>query len=1085
MKEAFSAVQNAFQIPFDLSACQTSLYTPISPLFPTNPGFPEDSPIFYSGVPFSVIVGDPLIQGLTPADITVCLTICSIFQQFGNCFAEKNCSEFSDQEKQIARFVIASLANELGKFSSIIGEEVLMSYIQILNQYADLIITPDQDEIVKQLKVQIDQICENLVQFFNSASNKRVLPVSTQYPTMSDIVSKYTLLFHTFGFFETLTGSLTVYTALDIALFNQVLQLIISPTDETISLINQMKEQLKQYQTTSLAGTSFAQIRENLINNILSTCDEILILLGVQTDSQTQVQPEPIPAPEPQQPVEPVEPPPKPDYTTRFMIPPETDFPATIEDSQAILTIIQNATQTSIESQSDFVKQFANSIITRIQKPLLSYACQYAVNNTNTAFCDLIFISALLPLSIQAGLQHYCAFDPTVFAQFFTQNTNITSLTTFVQYLLTNTDLEKEIEYNQLVTGWIINIVSAIRSFAASLIAAAAPVFTEQNVDQAEVDFKYLISFDTHCLNLSDYFEIIQKSQNTVKLLNELTITDFYESANQLQGITQPLIEFSQANNQKPTIQETTLEKHLEMCAKNLTNLLTKLETDANELPELRVTLFAFTLELFAAKQLIQNANLDQIITDCNKLITMKEPNQSINELSNTIKQDLKQFIKEPPKPTIQIPVINVPRVTIQTPVMAVPQVTNPVQSQTAPQQQPIPQPAPVLNTPPPQPEQAPKSAPVPEQVTPPPPSAPPAPNLPPPSATVTTKEPPAQQAPQATQTKQIDNSGLTLRSVRQVEFSRSLCSALADLAAPGSGESQFAAFMNSSNELQNALSGVKDTFTQQILQQIQKTQEEVEKIFRSGSRNYEQQQHILSRITGDIVNEWLKEYGLANNAQAEIILMNAKVDALQSQITAIQEEENSTPLRQLIAKEAKVLLKLTRSLGKAAREQAEYLARIKGSLSNEGRLIKSAQQTTDAAQMFFLLLKSTTPDDPDFKFKAVAGSRGMNAALTGLIMNFRALGGSPEISQRMETTVSTIAKRMQAIIERAEQDFGPDHDESLVQQKQQMTAHNLKVAKMNASNEVIKKRRELEEAEEALKRYNRAAAKRTRSQKM
>ena len=40
------------------------------------------------------------------------------------------------------------------------------------------------------------------------------------------------------------------------------------------------------------------------------------------------------------------------------------------------------------------------------------------------------------------------------------------------------------------------------------------------------------------------------------------------------------------------------------------------------------------------------------------------------------------------------------------------------------------------------------------------------------------------------------------------------------------------------------------------------------------------------------------------------------------------------------------------------------------------------------------------------------------------------------------------------------------------------------KVTRMNANNKVIKRRRELEEAEDELKRFNRAASSKSRAQK-
>lgn len=223
-----------------------------------------------------------------------------------------------------------------------------------------------------------------------------------------------------------------------------------------------------------------------------------------------------------------------------------------------------------------------------------------------------------------------------------------------------------------------------------------------------------------------------------------------------------------------------------------------------------------------------------------------------------------------------------------------------------------------------------------------------------------------------------------------------------------------------------------------------------------------------------NIINITLAERGISNSAQAELILMTSRVDALQEQANYVIKRDDDS-LKRLVLSEAKILLRMTRDLGNDARAQTEYLARANQSVANERGLINAALQTSDSAQMFFSLINLFNTDNKDMKYRVIAASRGMRAALINIIVNLRAKEGSPEITQRIETQSEKIFERLNEILQFAEDYDDPDEED--------ISAHNksgvsLIVQRRNAEQLVFKRRRLLEEAEEEIKRLNRANSK-------
>ena len=333
-----------------------------------------------------------------------------------------------------------------------------------------------------------------------------------------------------------------------------------------------------------------------------------------------------------------------------------------------------------------------------------------------------------------------------------------------------------------------------------------------------------------------------------------------------------------------------------------------------------------------------------------------------------------------------------------------------------------------------------------------------------------------------------VENTS-SLRIVRLVESARnchSLTISLKNMILDESPnlDSILADFAKYATYLSTMLSDSHDSNYEQINTAINETREKVVDLVSKNNTEdaaqFDELIKVLERATHDIIFLCLQSFGVTNNAQAELFLMASKVDSLQNQLdeslTTITQDMG--PLQQRVASSAKELFKHTRSLGLEARAQTEFLSRLNQSVSDEQGLIKAAMQTSDAAQMFFLLLKLFAINDPDIVYKTVAACKGMRVALTNIIVNLRAKGGSNEIARRIETISEQIFSKLQYILELAEELINQEN--TIVKPANQRSGLSLIVQRRNADSEVFKKRRALEEAENEIKRLNRAASRRS-----
>lgn len=292
--------------------------------------------------------------------------------------------------------------------------------------------------------------------------------------------------------------------------------------------------------------------------------------------------------------------------------------------------------------------------------------------------------------------------------------------------------------------------------------------------------------------------------------------------------------------------------------------------------------------------------------------------------------------------------------------------------------------------------------------------------------------------------------------------------------------DSILAEFMNYSVFLSSLLSESQDTTYQSLNSSLEEVRSKVADLSSNPNPNPEEVDHLsdlMDRIVHDVVFLNLQNLGVTSNAQAELSLMASKVEQIQSQLDESLQSlsQDMEPLQQRVASSARDIFKLTKDLGLEARNQTEFLQRTNTSLSDEKGLIKAAMQTSDAAQMFFILLNLFAIKDPDIKYKVVAACKGMRVALTNIIVNLRAKGGSNEIAKRIENISEQIFEKLQYILELAEELI---NQESTISKSGTRKGVSKIVQRRNADSEVFKKRRALEEAENEIKRLNRAAAK-------
>jgi hypothetical protein len=209
---------------------------------------------------------------------------------------------------------------------------------------------------------------------------------------------------------------------------------------------------------------------------------------------------------------------------------------------------------------------------------------------------------------------------------------------------------------------------------------------------------------------------------------------------------------------------------------------------------------------------------------------------------------------------------------------------------------------------------------------------------------------------------------------------------------------------------------------------------------------------------------------------------MTSKVDALRNRLATEGDShdfDGLSPLAQLLAREIPELLKLARNLGREASAQTEYLMKTSTAVATDKGLINAAVQTSDACEMFFMLLDLFRHDDPDIKFKVMAACGQMRQGLANIIVNLRAKGGSPEITRRIEEISEIVFAKIEVIRDMTKGLIEEDTAKA-VDPGKKAAGFNLIIQKRNAAEVVNRRQKELREAEEDVKKLNRAMARRT-----
>jgi hypothetical protein len=238
-----------------------------------------------------------------------------------------------------------------------------------------------------------------------------------------------------------------------------------------------------------------------------------------------------------------------------------------------------------------------------------------------------------------------------------------------------------------------------------------------------------------------------------------------------------------------------------------------------------------------------------------------------------------------------------------------------------------------------------------------------------------------------------------------------------------------------------------------------------------------------FDNVSRDLILVQLPTLGISSNAASqELKLMASKVDALQAQaaeMESLEHDDSLGELGKLVAREARGLLKMTRNLGRLAESQSEYLAQMKQTIGQaaERGLINAAMQSADACQMFLLCIPLFKQGDLDTKYKVLAACQLLRQGLANIIVNLRSAPGSGEIAKRIEDVANKIYERIEVVRTGARQAI--EQERAMSGASKSKGGLGLIVQKRNAESMVAQRRRALGDAEEEVKRLNRATARR------
>jgi hypothetical protein len=228
----------------------------------------------------------------------------------------------------------------------------------------------------------------------------------------------------------------------------------------------------------------------------------------------------------------------------------------------------------------------------------------------------------------------------------------------------------------------------------------------------------------------------------------------------------------------------------------------------------------------------------------------------------------------------------------------------------------------------------------------------------------------------------------------------------------------------------------------------------------RSQVRLLEEPLHYFKQL-----KKLLESQNKGSAALSELGLMAANVQQLAFQVQQYPTAEqiaSAVPLKQEVARQSSDVLQSLKNLCK----QMERLLKDTDDLGHDKSLAKSISQTSETAQIFYLLTRLFPYQDDTLKGKAAAATRRMQSSVSSMV-TMLPVQGQGAIDLRAES--DNLAAHLQALLDFSTSTVAVAKKEAppLEQAKQSV------IMRLNAEAEVQKRRHALQEAEGEVERLN------------
>jgi hypothetical protein len=203
------------------------------------------------------------------------------------------------------------------------------------------------------------------------------------------------------------------------------------------------------------------------------------------------------------------------------------------------------------------------------------------------------------------------------------------------------------------------------------------------------------------------------------------------------------------------------------------------------------------------------------------------------------------------------------------------------------------------------------------------------------------------------------------------------------------------------------------------------------------------------------------------NAALSELCLMSANVQTLAFHVAQDRKLlETAAPIKKQVAAESADILESLRVLCKSMQKALES----GDDVSHEKALAKSISQTSENAQIFYLLSRMANYEDDTLKAKAAAATRRMQSSVVSMIALCPAAQGDDDAELKKES--ENLAVHLQGLLDFSTSAIGPAKPVKQLPGVQMTDiAKQQALTRLNAEAEVHKRRYALEEAEAEVKR--------------